>query len=74
MSVPRSRFVPGQQPEAKNLTFTFIPAHDWTNKQLTLCPATRWQITQFAADPNMLRKLAHFNRLICPPKLLEKCG
>jgi hypothetical protein len=34
----------------------------------------RWQIIQFAAYPNMLRKQAHFNRLICALKPLEKPG
>jgi hypothetical protein len=74
MSVPRSRFASGQLPETKNITITYFPARDRTQKQDSPHLIAHWQITQFAADPNMLRKLAHFNRLICPPKLLEKRG
>jgi hypothetical protein len=74
MSVPRSRFVSGQLPETKNLTITCFPARDRTQKPNPTYLIVHWQITQFAADANMLRLQTHFNSLICPPKLLEKCG
>jgi hypothetical protein len=74
MSVPRSRFASGQQPEALNITATNFPARDRTQLLVSRCPTTRWQIIQFAADPNMLRKQTHFNRLIRRHKSLEKPG
>jgi hypothetical protein len=74
MSVPRSRFASGQQPEAINITATSFPARDRTLILVSRCPTTRWQINQFAAFANMLRKQTHFNSLICRDKPLEKCG
>jgi hypothetical protein len=74
MSVPRSRFTSGQQPEAPNITATNFPARDRTQLLVSRCPTTRWQIIQFAADPNMLRKQTHFNSLICRHKPQELHG
>jgi hypothetical protein len=74
MSVPRSRFASGQQPDTQNITITNFSARDRTETQDSPHLTAHWQITQFAAIANMLRKLAHFNRSIWPHKLLEKRG
>jgi hypothetical protein len=67
ISVPRSRFASGQQPETKNLTINCFTARDRTQKPEPTYLIVHWQITQFAADANMLRLQTHFNSLICRP-------